>query len=279
LAAIHIDALDDPRVADYRHTADAEYLKARSLFVAEGRMVVTRLLALSQWKTHSILVTKAAADSLGATLDRTGAPVYLADQSLMNAIAGFHIHRGCLALAARHPEHTLDRAVADRAQRALILEGVSNPDNVGGLFRSAEAFGVDLVVLGPGCGDPLYRKAIRTSMASTLAVPFVQAGEWPGAIGMLRASRFQVIALTPSDRALLLADMTPAGPKVAVLVGAEGAGLSDPAMQASDMRARIPMSGALDSLNVTTAASIALYHVYVTNPPHQPDPPHPPELD
>ena len=125
----------------------------------------------------------------------------------------------------------------------MILEGVNNPDNVGGLFRSAAAFGVDLVVLGPGCGDPLYRKAIRTSMAATLAVPFVQAGAWPGAIGLLRASRFQVVALTPSDRALAR-DVTLAGPKVAVLVGAEGAGLSEPALQAADVRARIPMSGA-----------------------------------
>ena len=260
MAPIPIDALDDPRVADYRHVADAAYLQARSLFVAEGRLVVARLLALAQWTTHSVLVTKAAFDRLGATLDRTSAPIYLADQPLMSAVAGFDIHRGCLALAVRQPEQTLDRALADRAQRALILEGVSNPDNVGGLFRNAEAFGVDLVVLGPGCGDPLYRKAIRTSMASTLAVPFVQAGAWPAAIRMLRASRFQVIALTPSDRALVLADITLAGPKVAVLVGAEGAGLSEPAMQAADMRARIPMSGALDSLNVTTAAAIAMYH-------------------
>ncbi len=199
----------------------------------------------------------------------------------MNAIAGFNIHRGCLALAARQPEHTLDRALADRAQRALILEGVSNPDNVGGLFRSAEAFGVDLVVLGPGCGDPLYRKAIRTSMASTLAVPFVQAGEWPGAIGLLRASHFQVIALTPSERAVLIADITLAGPKVAVLVGAEGAGLSEPAMQAADMRARIPMSGALDSLNVTTAAAIAMYQFFSPTSPYRARTPSPhlPELD
>lgn len=268
--SIPIDALDDPRVADYRRVADGAYLQARSLFVAEGRLVVTRLLALSQWTTHSILVTKAAFDSLGAALDRTSAPVYLADQALMNAVAGFNIHRGCLALAARQPEQTLDRARADRAQRALILEGISNPDNVGGLFRSAEAFGVDLVVLGPGCGDPLYRKAIRTSMASTLAVAFVQAGEWPGAIALLRASQFQVIALTPSDRALPIADMTPSGPKVAVLVGAEGAGLSEPAMHAADRRARIPMSGALDSLNVTTAAAIAMYELFSPTSPARP---------
>ena len=257
---VRIDTLDDPRVADYRHVTNPAHLLARSLFVVEGRLVVERLLALPQWQTHSVLVTQAASDNLGATLDRTDAAIYLTEQSLMNQIAGFDIHRGCLALAARQPERTLDHAGADRAQRALILEGVSNPDNIGGLFRSAEAFGVDLVVLGPECGDPLYRKAIRTSMGSTLAVPFVRAGDWPAAIGVLRASRFQVVALTPAASALPISSMTPAGPKVAILVGAEGAGLSEPAMAAADLRARIPMTGAIDSLNVTTAASIALYH-------------------
>lgn len=266
MALIRIDSLDDPRVADYRHVADPAYLQDRSLFVAEGRLVVARLITLPQWTLHSILVTKAAADSLAATLNRSTAPVYVADQSLMNAVAGFDIHRGCLALAARQPARTLDLAAANRAQRALILEGISNPDNVGGLFRSAEAFGVDLVVLGPGCGDPLYRKAIRTSMASTLAVPFVRAGGWPDAIGVLRASRFQVIALTPSHDASPIADIAPAGPKVALLAGAEGAGLSEPAMNAADRRARIPMSGAIDSLNVTTAASIGLYHFSLHSP-------------
>lgn len=258
---IPIDALDDPRVADYRHIADARHLQARSLFVAEGRLVVARLITLPRWTMQSILVTRAAADSLGATLEHATAPVYLADQRVMNAIAGFDIHRGCLALGARQPERMLDGAAAGQARRALILEGVSNPDNVGGLFRSAEAFGVDLVVLGPGCGDPLYRKAIRTSMASTLSVPFVQAGEWPGAIGLMRASRFHVIALTPSAGAVPIADIAPAGQRVAVLAGAEGTGLSEPALQASDRRARIPMRGTIDSLNVTTAVSIALYHL------------------
>ena len=257
---IRIDTLDDPRVADYRHVTNPAHLLARSLFVVEGRLVVERLLTLPQWTTHSVLVTQAAADSLGATLARAAAPVYLADQSLLNDIAGFNIHRGCLALAARQPTRARDRAVTRPERRVLILEGVSNPDNLGGLFRSAEAFGVDLVVLGPACADPLYRKAIRTSMGSTLGVPFVRAGDWPAAIGVLRASRFQVVALTPAASAIPITSITNAGPRVAILVGAEGTGLTGPALAAADLRARIPMSGAIDSLNVTTAASIALYH-------------------
>ncbi len=254
--------MDDPRVADYRRIADPAHLHARSLFVAEGRLVVHRLLSLPQWTTQSILVTRAAADSLGTALDATDAPVYLADQAVMNEIAGFKIHRGCLALASRPPVRLLDSSLAGRARRVLILEGVSNPDNEGGLFRSADAFGADLVVLGPGCGDPLYRKAIRTSMASTLSVPFVEAGEWPAAIDGLRAAGFQVVALTPVSRATRLADVSRSGLRIAVLAGAEGAGLSDDALAAADIRARIPMTGVIDSLNVTTAASIAMYHLF-----------------
>lgn len=233
---------------------------ARSLFVVEGRLVVARLLALPQWQTESVLVTKAAADSLEAALDTTAARVYVADKSVMNAIAGFDIHRGCLALAARPPERRLDQTVAGATRRVLILEGVNNPDNVGGLFRSAEAFGVDLVVLGPDCGDPLYRKAIRTSMGSTLSVPFVYAREWPAAIDLLRGAGVRIVALTPGATAAPITSVTAPGPKLGVLVGTEGSGLSEPAMKAADIRARIPMSGTIDSLNVTTAASIALYH-------------------
>jgi tRNA G18 (ribose-2'-O)-methylase SpoU len=257
---IRIDALDDPRVADYRHIADLAHLHARGLFVAEGRLVVQRLLALPRWRVHSILVTAPAASSLGATLETTTAPVYVAEQAVMNAIAGFNIHRGCLALAGREPARALNAALVGSARRLLILEGVNNPDNVGGLFRSAEAFGVELVVLGPECGDPLYRKAIRTSMASALSVPYATALDWPADIGAIRAAGFHVVALTPDAQARPIADVMPPSRKIAVLAGAEGAGLSAAAMAAADVRARIPMRGGIDSLNVTTAASIALYH-------------------
>lgn len=257
-----ISSLEDPHVADYRHIADLAHLKARSLFVAEGRLVVQRLLTLPAWATQSILVTRAAAESLGLAPHAIDAPVYVADQALMNQIAGFNIHRGCLALAMRRPTPRLDRQAVERAHRILVLEGVNNPDNVGGLFRSAEAFGVDLVVLGPACGDPLYRKAIRTSMASTLSVPFADAGDWPAAIDLLRAAEFQVVALTPDTQATPLNAVPAVTPKVAVLVGAEGTGLSANALTAADVLARIPMRGGIDSLNVTTAASIALHHFF-----------------
>jgi len=258
---IRIDTLDDPRVASYRWIADPDQLSQRGVFVAEGRLVVRRLIELRQWPIESILVTTAAIDNLADVLPATTAPVFVVDQDVMNGIAGFNIHRGCLALVMRPATTTLDRIAAGPLSRVLILEGVNNPDNVGGLFRTAAAFGIELVVLGPNCGDPLYRKAVRTSMAATLAVPFVKAPQWPGAIADLRADGFTVVALTPAMSAAPLEDVRPIA-KLALLVGAEGDGLTTDAMAASTLTARIPMTPAVDSLNVTTAASIAMYHCF-----------------
>ena len=245
----------------YRHVADHQWLVDRSLFVAEGRLVVRRLLDLRQWPVESILLTPAAAGPLMDALDITSAPVYLVEQPLMNDIAGFNIHRGCLALGRRPATSTLDRITAGPLGRVLVLEGVNNPDNVGGLFRSAAAFGVELVVLGPDCGDPLYRKAIRTSMAASLIVPFVEAPQWPGAIRELRSDGFTVIALTPNRAVAPIEEIFPHS-KLALLVGSEGGGLTEAAMQTATLRIRIPTTADVDSLNVTTAASIAMYHCF-----------------
>jgi tRNA G18 (ribose-2'-O)-methylase SpoU len=258
---IHVASIDDMRVAAYRHIADSDQLNDLGLFVAEGRLVVRRLLDLQHWEIESILVTQPAFDALSDVLPKTPAPVYVAAQELMNSVAGFNIHRGCLALVRRPPTATLDRIAAGPLARILVLEGVNNPDNVGGLFRSAAAFGIELVVLGPNSGDPLYRKAIRTSMGATLSIPFVQAPQWPGAIRDLRADGFTVIALTPAITAAPLDEIFPHA-KLALLVGSEGAGLTEESMRAATLRIRIPTTPAVDSLNVTTAASIAIYHCF-----------------
>ena len=231
------------------------------VFVAEGRLVVRRLIDLRHWEIESILLTQNAGEALTDVLPNTTAPVYLADQDIMNGVAGFNIHRGCLAIVRRPPAPTLDRIAAGPLSRVLVLEGVNNPDNVGGLFRSAAAFGIELVVLGPNSGDPLYRKAIRTSMGATLSVPFAKAAQWPGALRDLRADGFTLVALTPSLKAAPLEEVWPHA-KLALLVGSEGAGLTEEAMRAATVRARIPMAADVDSLNVTTAASIAMYHCF-----------------
>jgi tRNA G18 (ribose-2'-O)-methylase SpoU len=258
---IHVASIDDMRVAAYRHIADPNQLRDLGLFVVEGRLVVRRLLDLQHWETDSILVTQPAFEALSDVLPKTAAPVYVASQELMNSVAGFNIHRGCLALVRRPPTPTLDRIAAGPLARILVLEGVNNPDNVGGLFRSAAAFGIELVVLGPDSGDPLYRKAIRTSMGATLSIPFVQAPQWPGAIRDLRTDGFTVVALTPAMTAAPLDEIFPHA-KLALLVGSEGSGLSEDAMRTATLRIRIPTTPAVDSLNVTTAASIAMYHCF-----------------
>jgi tRNA G18 (ribose-2'-O)-methylase SpoU len=258
---IRIDTLDDPRVDGYRFIADHDQLHQRGVFVAEGRLVVRRLIELRHWTIESILVTSAAIENLSDVLPNAAAPIYVADQDVMNGIAGFNIHRGCLALVRRPDVPTLDRIAAGPLSRVLVLEGVNNPDNVGGLFRTAAAFGIELVVLGPNCGDPLYRKAVRTSMAATLAVPFVKAPQWPGAITDLRTDGFTVVAMTPALTAAPLEDIRPMA-KLALVVGSEGEGLTREAIAAATLTARIPTTPAVDSLNVTTAASIAMYHCF-----------------
>jgi tRNA G18 (ribose-2'-O)-methylase SpoU len=258
---IHVASIDDMRIAAYRHIAAPDQLYDLGLFVAEGRLVVRRLIDLQHWAIDSVLVTQPAADALADILPKTNAPVYVADQAVMNGIAGFNIHRGCLALVRRPPTPTLDRIAAGPLSRVLVLEGVNNPDNIGGLFRSAAAFGIELVVLGPDSGDPLYRKAIRTSMGATLSVPFVQAPQWPGAIRDLRNDGFTVVALTPAMNAAPLEEIFPHA-KLGLLVGSEGSGLTEDAMRAATLRIRIPTTPDVDSLNVTTAASIAMYHCF-----------------
>lgn len=256
---IRVASLDDPRVSGYRHIADVAWLQHANLFVAEGRLVVRRVLLGGRFAVRSILVTEPALESLRDVLDRVQGEVLVIEQRAMNEVVGFNIHRGCLALAERPAAQTIADLPLGSLRRVVVLEGVNNPDNIGGIFRSAAAFGVDAIVLGPSCSDPLYRKSVRTSMAATLAVPFAEAGAWPDALARLRAHGITVIAITPAGDARPL-DVLPRGlDRVALLVGAEGEGLSAEAMRAADARVRIPMRGPADSLNVTVAASVALH--------------------
>jgi tRNA G18 (ribose-2'-O)-methylase SpoU len=254
-----LTGLDDPRLDDYRHIADHDALVQRGIFVAEGRLVVERLIAQRQHHVRSVLLSPAAADAMTA-VTRAAPPettVFVVPQADMNALVGFNIHRGCLALAERPAPATV--AVLDLAAMAqlLVLEGVNNPDNVGGLFRNAAALGASAVVLGPHCGDPLYRKAIRTSMAATVTLPWVHAGAWPDALTRIRAAGLAVIACTPAAQAVSIYEVR-LPPRAAVLVGAEGPGLTPAALAQADLQVRIPMHGSMDSLNVATAAAVVM---------------------
>lgn len=278
---IAVDDLDDLRLADYRLVAAPDELQRRGLFVAEGRLVVRRLIDTPRFRTRSILLTMAAWESMRDLLDvsRADVPVYVIPQEPMNRLVGFNIHRGCLALADRPRIPSLIDVELGPCRRILVFEGVNNPDNIGGLFRNAAAFGVDLVVLGPRCGDPFYRKAIRTSMGAALSVPIADAGGWPAAIEQLRAEGLQVIALTPSPAAVPLTTISRAEPRVALLLGAEGEGLSDEALSQADVRVRVETSLAVDSLNVATAAAITLHYFHSGVRRQQSTSPSPPAED
>ena len=255
---VQIGNPNDPRIAAYGHVADARWLKSQGLFVAEGRLVVERLVGCKRFRLHSILATSAALDALGKGAIQS--PIFVAEREIISRIAGFDFHRGCLALAER-PAETFSPEL-EGAQRIIALEGVADPSNVGGLFRVAAAFSADGVLLDPASADPFYRKALRTSMGAVLHVPFARLTPWPSAIEAYKSRGFKVLALTPRAEAPRLADVarSHSGP-IIVMVGAEGTGLSEEAMAVADVLVRIPTAPAVDSLNVTVAAGIVLSHL------------------
>jgi tRNA G18 (ribose-2'-O)-methylase SpoU len=189
-------------------------------------------------------------------------PVYVVPQHVMNAIAGFNIHRGCLALGERPPAGDW-RELARHARRLAVLERIGDADNVGSIFRNSAAFGIDGVLIGPSCADPLYRKAIRTSMGAALSMPFARVDDWPEALTTLSRMGYALVAMTPDAAAPPLREVAvlAAERAVAVVLGHEGEGLAPAALAACRYRARIPMAAGADSLNVATAAAIAFYEL------------------
>jgi tRNA G18 (ribose-2'-O)-methylase SpoU len=174
----------------------------------------------------------------------------------MAQVVGFHLNRGVLATADRAPVPSAPELIA-RSHHLAVLEGVNDHENLGALFRNAAALGVDAVLLGPGCADPLYRRSVRVSMGHVLRVPFAPLRPWVAGIEVLRAAGFRVAALSPTLDALPLAQAGLGADRVAWLLGAEGPGLSAEALAAADLVVRIPMAPGVDSLNIATAAAIA----------------------
>ncbi len=269
--AIRIDDGHDPRLADYAGVREPALLRQRGLLIAEGRFVVRRLLDSGRIRVRSLLLNDAALNGLGNLFDRadTSFDVYVASPEVITTATGFNMHRGCLALAERPAELSLE-AVLPASQLVAVLERAVDADNVGSVFRSAEAFGVDAVLLSPGCCDPFYRKAIRTSSGAALVVPWAAAAPWPAALDRLRTEGFVIAATTPDDQAIDIGTFvgTPAARgRLAVLLGTEGHGLTEEALARAGLRLRIPMSGALDSLNLATAAGIVLHRLHDVRQP------------
>jgi tRNA G18 (ribose-2'-O)-methylase SpoU len=258
---------DDPRAAIYANLKDAqlrsrEYLGEHPLFIAESELVVRSLLT-SRYPIHSILCTQQALEGLADALpaDRNF-PVFTVSRELMHDIVGFPFHRGVLAAGHRLVEPMLSELLA-RASSLTVLEGVNNHDNVGGIFRNVAALGGEhpAIVLGPGCCDPLYRKAIRVSIGHVLHVPFAKIAEadWLPALDTMCRAGFTIAALTPAG-ATDIHDIQPPT-KPALLLGAEGPGLTAAAMERATLRVRIPMRPEMDSLNVMVAGAVAMSHL------------------
>ena len=254
----------DPRLRPYRHLTDPAlrrgYEAGEGLFIAEGALVLERLLE-SRFPVRSVLVTDRAAPRVTEMLERSDGAVWQVSEELAHQLTGFHLHRGVLACAARLP--LPDAAELARTnRRLLVLEDIADQTNMGALFRNAAALEADAVLLSPGCCDPLYRRSVRVSMGASLVVPFAYVEPWPEGLSRLKATH-QVLALTPAADADSIYDLTQGqlGPATALLLGTEGAGLTGPAMAGAHRRIRIPMTGRADSLNVATAAAVALSHL------------------
>jgi tRNA G18 (ribose-2'-O)-methylase SpoU len=263
LPTIAIDDAGDPRIAEYRNIKDRPLAAASGRFVAESERVVRRLID-SPLRVASVLLT---APRLATLADALGGPfpVYLASQEVLDRVAGFHVHRGCLAIGERPPPAELP----PDARAVVVLEDLTDVDNLGAIARHAAAFGADALVLSPRCADPFYRKAIRVSLGGVFRLPIVRPERWPEALVELRARGLTLIAAVLDDAATPLAAVRPPG-RFALLLGAEGPGLSLAARKLADREVTIPMSPGADSLNVATAAAVFLYQLTRSSDPSQP---------
>jgi tRNA G18 (ribose-2'-O)-methylase SpoU len=254
---------DDPRLDDFRDLNSVDRRpdlpSGKGLVIAEGVLVVQRMLA-SRFTPHALLGTDRRLAELKDDLAAAEAPFYRTSADVMARVVGFHLNRGVLVAARRVPEPGVAEVV-DGTRTVAVLEGVNDHENLGSIFRNAAGLGVDAVVFGSGCADPLYRRAVRVSMGHALLVPYARASNWPADLITLKDKGFRLLAMTPHRDACTLPEAmaTAHSERIAVLVGAEGPGLMPATLRLSDTRVRIPMSRGTDSLNVATAAALAFY--------------------
>jgi len=264
---ITVDDPADPRLDDFRDLTIADRRPdrpgGRGLVIAEGVVVVRRLLD-SPYPLRALLGVPGRLADLAEDLAGSGhadVPAYVTSADVMAETVGFHLNRGVLAVADRAAPVAV-ATVAAQARVLAVLEGVNDHENLGALFRNAAALGVRGVLLGPHCADPLYRRSVRVSMGHVLRLPFATLPAdppWPASLDLLRTGGRRIVALSPRPAARALPAAGLAGQRVALLVGAEGPGLSEAALEAADEWVRIPMADGVDSLNVATAAALAFY--------------------
>lgn len=261
-ALTRIEDADDPRVAAYRDIRERDLIGRHGLFVAEGKVVLNVLFSARRFSVESALILESRLDGMRATLALApeGLPVYVASPSVMDRIAGFHIHRGILAVGRRRDTSSARELLAVMPPEALVavLVGISNHDNMGAIFRNAAAFGADAVLVDRTSCDPLYRKAIRVSVGAALKVPFATGCDAADLVSLLKEEGFEQIALSPSG-VIDIRDIE-RSPRTALYLGSEGDGLP-PLLTARMKTARIEMASGFDSLNVAAASAIAFHQL------------------
>ena len=259
---VPINDASDERLADYAALTDAalrkRYEHEHGVLIAEGPNPVAELIT-SAYPLRSVLATEPRVEALLPRLSHLDVPVYVVTRDLLFEIVRFKLHQGIIAcgrrLAPRDPEE-----VVAPSRRVVVFEGLNDHENLGSLFRSARALGIDAALLGPGCADPLYRRCVRVSMGHVLKVPHARVDDLDTAFEVLARNGFSTLAMTPEADAQDLSTVrVEADERVALLLGAEGPGLTDAARHAADLEVRIPMTGAIDSLNVASAGAIAFH--------------------
>jgi tRNA G18 (ribose-2'-O)-methylase SpoU len=241
----------DPRLFDFVELRDGR--SPDGAFIVEGLTPLAELVR-SRYTTRAVLIVHAKLPAVAPLLAGIDAPLYVGDMELLRATVGFNLHRGVVASAQRLPALE-PLGLVRTARRIAVLEQLNDVENLGNLFRSARAFGIEAVLLDPGTADPLYRRCVRVSMGHAMHVPFARFEGWPAPLDELRSFGFTVAALTPAPNATPIDEFS--AERVAWLLGAEGPGLTEEAMARADARVRIPIAPDVDSLNVGTAAAIA----------------------
>ena len=263
---IRIDDGDDPRVAEFQGIRERDLTGRQSRFIAEGTVVLRMLAAAHRrgdgFAAEKILLLENRVSGLTDELAAfpPDVPVYVASAAVLDAIAGFHLHRGVLALGRRRVEFEAAELIARMPEQALVVvaAGISNHDNIGSIFRNAAAFGANAVLMDETCCDPLYRKAMRVSVGAVLKVPYARGGAIDETLSLLLQRGFEVWALSPSGQTEVRE--VPPAPRMALVTGTEGSGLPTAILQRFNA-ARIAQAPGLDSLNAATATGIALYEI------------------
>src|SRR5690348_9630588 len=267
LTGVPIEITDpaDPRLADYVALTDVVLRRRtepeRGLYIAESQKVIRRALRAGH-RPRSYLMARRWLDDLAdlvADAEADGIPVYFGEHPVIEQLTGFHLHRGALAAMQRPVLPSAASLVRD-ARRVIVLEDVVDHTNVGAIFRSAAALGVEAVLVTPRCADPLYRRSIRVSMGTVFQVPWTRINPWPQGIQLLHDEGLTVAAMALSDDSVSLDELEAAAPeRLALVVGTEGDGLSHRTVADADLTLRIPMAGGVDSLNVAAASAVAMW--------------------